>query len=60
MSRFWIFLSLNVNLVAMGKDFENSVSLKTCSGYPAICVPKIVYLSVALIEISLSENRAYF
>ena len=30
------------------------------SGYPAICVPKIVYLSAALIAISLLENRAYF
>ena len=60
MSSFRIFLSLNPNLVRMGLDFENSDSLKTCSGYPDICVPKIVYLSAALIEISLLENGAYF
>ena len=44
----------------MGLNFENSISFKTCSWYPAICVPKIVYLSAALIEISLLEDRAYF
>ena len=42
----------------MGYDFENSVLLKTCSGYPAICGPKIGYLSAALFGISLLENRA--